>query len=110
MTNESLFEELMHKAFAEGIIEELRENYSTELKKQFPEYGPKDYGDRYAILRVEYKKIISNMTEYKIQIIPLNTTSNKQELPYVIEVVTKDIENYMDQFQRNRDAFEWKVL
>ena len=110
MTNEDLFEELMHHAHDEGILEELRNNYSKELKKQFPEYGPKDYGDRYTILRKEYTKIKNTMTEYKIQIIPLNTTSNKQELPYVIEVVTKDIENYMDQFQRNRDAFEWKVL
>ena len=50
------------------------------------------------------------MAKYKIQIIPLNTTPTKQEMPYVIEVETNDIEYYMDQYQRNRDSFEWKVL
>lgn len=50
------------------------------------------------------------MAKYKIQIIPLNTTPTKQELPYVVEFETSNIEWTMEQYQRNRQPFEWKVL
>ena len=42
MTNESLFEELMHKGFAEGIVEELREEYKTGGKVLNVEEDPVD--------------------------------------------------------------------
>lgn len=110
MTNEKLYEELMYQASDLGVLEQVRAEWDKEAQRQFPEYGPRDSGDRVSILQEIMKNIKEKMSKYKIQIIPLNTTPTKQELPYIIEIETNDIENYMDQYQRNRDAFEWKVL
>ena len=110
MTNEKLYEELMYQASDLGILEQVRAEWDKESQRQFPESGPRDSGDRVSILQEIIKNIKEKMSKYKIQIIPLNTTPTKQELPYVVEFETSNIEWTMEQYQRSRQPFEWKVL
>jgi len=46
------------------------------------------------------------LTWYKIQVTPLN----EEQEPYTFKVQTKDIDWTMEQYQRNREPFHWKVL
>lgn len=46
------------------------------------------------------------MKTYKIRITPLNE-NNK---PYEIELTTDRLDWSMEQYQRNRDAFDWQVV
>jgi hypothetical protein len=43
---------------------------------------------------------------YKIQV----TLLNEEQEPYTFKVQTKDIERTMEQYQRNREPFHWKIL
>ena len=50
------------------------------------------------------------MKTYKIEITPLTGTSGRQDAPYTIEITTDDINWSMEQYQRNREAFDWEIL
>lgn len=43
---------------------------------------------------------------YKIEVIPLN----EDEQSHIFKVQTHDINWTMEQYQRNREPFEWKML
>jgi hypothetical protein len=43
---------------------------------------------------------------YKIRITPLD----EEQEPYTFKVQTKNIDWTMEQYQRNREPFHWKVL
>lgn len=43
---------------------------------------------------------------YTIQITPINAKDAK----YNITLETEDLQKSMSQYQRNRDAFNWKIL
>ena len=43
---------------------------------------------------------------YKIKVTPLD----QEQEPYVFKVQTKDIDWTMEQYQRNREPFHWKML
>lgn len=111
MTNEDIFTELWYEAHNLNITEKVREQYINEIDKKYPTYGPRDYGEKVEVLQNVIKNIKENMAKYKIEITPLHSdTGERPELPYVIELQTDDIEWSMDQYQRNRKPFEWKVL
>ena len=44
---------------------------------------------------------------YKIEVTPGEEDGRE---PYVFKVETRDIEWTMEQYQRNREPFEWKML
>ena len=46
------------------------------------------------------------MKKYKILVTPHDDTKE----PYDFEIKTKDIEWVMEQYQRNRDPFNWKII
>ncbi len=46
------------------------------------------------------------LTWYKIQVTPLN----EEQESHIFKVKTKDINWTMEQYQRNREPFEWKML
>jgi hypothetical protein len=50
------------------------------------------------------------MKTYKLEITPLTETMGRQDAPYIIEITTDNIEWSMEQYQRNRDAFNWEIL
>ena len=50
------------------------------------------------------------MNTYKIEITPLTETMGRQDAPYTIEITTDDINWSMEQYQRNREAFDWEIL
>lgn len=50
------------------------------------------------------------MDKYKIKITPITEMSYCALKPYEIELETDDIEWSMDQYQRNREPFEWEIL
>ena len=50
------------------------------------------------------------MKTYKIEITPLTETMGREDAPYNIELTTDNIEWSMEQYQRNRDAFNWEIL
>ena len=50
------------------------------------------------------------MKTYKIEITPLTETMGRQDAPYTIEITTDDINWSMEQYQRNREAFDWEIL
>ena len=43
---------------------------------------------------------------YKIQV----TLLNEEQEAYTFKVQTKDIERTMEQYERNREPFHWKIL
>jgi len=48
---------------------------------------------------------MSDKITYSILITPINA----KDASYTIEITTDDIENSMDQYGRNRDAFSWQI-
>ena len=50
------------------------------------------------------------MKTYKLEITPLTEIMGRQDAPYIIEITTDNIEWSMEQYQRNRDAFNWEIL
>lgn len=50
------------------------------------------------------------MKTYKIEITPLTETMGRGDAPYTIEITTDDINWSMEQYQRNREAFDWEIL
>ena len=50
------------------------------------------------------------MKTYKIRITPLTVTGGRQDAPYEIELTTDRLNWSMEQYQRNRDAFDWQVV
>jgi hypothetical protein len=46
------------------------------------------------------------MKKYKIKITPYHTVG----VWYVLELETENLEWSMEQYQRNRDPFEWEIL
>jgi len=50
------------------------------------------------------------MNSYKIKITPITTQQFCAVKPYIIEVKTDNLEWYMEQYQRNRQAFSWEVI
>lgn len=47
---------------------------------------------------------------YKIQVSPISSQKYCALKPYIIEVKTSNLESYMEQYQRNRGAFHWKIV
>jgi len=47
---------------------------------------------------------------YKIEITPITQQKFCAVKPYSIEFSTGDIEWTMEQYQRNRDPFTWKII
>ena len=122
MTNEDIFTELWYEAHNLNITEKVREQYIIEIETEDDIKGIIEYQSiswtkkEFAKLLktgdvIYVKNIKENMAKYKIEITPLHSdTGERPELPYVIELQTDDIEWSMDQYQRNRKPFEWKVL
>ena len=50
------------------------------------------------------------MALYKIQISPITNTKMCAAKPYITKIETDDIEWSMEQYQRNREPFEWKMI
>ena len=50
------------------------------------------------------------MKTYKIEITPLITTGGRGDAPYFLELTTDDIKWSMEQYQRNREAFDWEII
>ena len=48
--------------------------------------------------------------KYKIEITPITEQKFCAVKPYIIEIETDDLEWTMEQYQRNRKPFKWKVL
>jgi len=46
------------------------------------------------------------MINYEIQITPIDATQE----PYIFKVQTHDLEWTMEQYQRNREIFEWELI
>lgn len=49
------------------------------------------------------------MKTYKLLITPLTKTSGREDAPYTLEITTDNINWSMDQYQRNRAAFDWEI-
>ncbi len=50
------------------------------------------------------------MNKYKIKITPITNKKYCATKPYVIELETDNIEESMEQYQRNRKLLEWEVV
>ena len=50
------------------------------------------------------------MKTYKIEITPLITTGGRGDAPYFLELTTDDIKWSMEQYQRNREPFDWEII
>ena len=54
------------------------------------------------------------MTKYIIEITPIVTdetrTGGRSDSPYMTTIETDDIEWSMEQYQRNRTPFSWKIV
>ena len=54
------------------------------------------------------------MTKYIIEITPIVTdetrTDGRNDSPYMTTIETDDIEWSMEQYQRNRTPFSWKIV
>ncbi len=48
-------------------------------------------------------------TKYKILITPSEKTHGREDAPYVIDLETDNLDWSMEQYQRNRKAFTWKI-
>jgi len=48
--------------------------------------------------------------KYKIEITPIAKQKFCAIKPYIIEIETDDLEWTMEQYQRNREPFKWKVI
>ena len=54
------------------------------------------------------------MTKYIIEITPIvteqNRTGGRNDSPYMTTIETDNIEWSMEQYQRNRQPFSWKIV
>lgn len=50
------------------------------------------------------------MKIYKIKITPITEEKFCAQKPYIMELTTDDIERSMEQYQRNRQPLNWKIL
>jgi len=50
------------------------------------------------------------MKLYKVEITPITEQKFCAQKPYVIEITTDNIEWSMEQYQRNRQPLNWKLL
>lgn len=52
------------------------------------------------------------MNKYKIEITPIvgERTGGRDEAPYTIEIETDNLNWSMEQYQRNRQPLNWKVV
>jgi hypothetical protein len=47
---------------------------------------------------------------YKIKIKPITSHNYCAVKPYIIEVKTDNLDWYMEQYQRNREALSWEII
>jgi hypothetical protein len=50
------------------------------------------------------------MIKYTIQITPISNHNYCSTKPYTVEFETNNIEFTMEQYQRNRDPFNWEIV